>query len=185
MPYDRGRWGAKSCTAGTGLCVYALWMPRDGGKLQDQMVGVPKIDQRTFQQLQVVDILAAGEVKQVPQERVQQWVDCMEVMHCELESERISDRTVEQTDVLFVSHIRQTIELADIPVLQVVEETFFSQDRVPQRLVEGASASWDCKVQGHDRIRIRSVFWGQGFFQNRVQQLFVEQVKEVPFLCRR
>ena len=38
---------------------------------------VPKIEQRTFEQLQVVDVFAFGEVKLVPQERVQQRVDCM------------------------------------------------------------------------------------------------------------
>ena len=30
-PYDRGRWGTKSCTTGTDSRVYAPWMPRDSG----------------------------------------------------------------------------------------------------------------------------------------------------------
>ena len=44
---------------------------------------VPKIERRNFEQLQVVDVLVVGEVKLVPQERVQQRVDCMEVVQCE------------------------------------------------------------------------------------------------------
>ena len=40
---------------------------------------MPKIGQRTFEQLQVVDVLAVCEVKLVPQERVQQRCDSMEV----------------------------------------------------------------------------------------------------------
>ena len=44
----------------------------------------------------------------------------MEVVQCEQELERISKRTVEQTDVLFVTHVGQTI----------------SQDRVQQPFVE-------------------------------------------------
>ena len=50
-----------------------------GGKLRDQWVEVPKIEQRIFERLQVVDVLAIGEVKLVPQERVQQRFDCEEV----------------------------------------------------------------------------------------------------------
>ena len=48
------------------------------GKLQVQLVEVSKIEQRTFEQLQVVDVLAFGEVKLVQQERVRQRVDCYE-----------------------------------------------------------------------------------------------------------
>ena len=59
------------------LTLYALWMPRDRGKLQ--LVEVSKIEQQTFEQLQVVDVLLVGEVKLVPQERVQQRLGCMEV----------------------------------------------------------------------------------------------------------
>ena len=46
--------------------------PRFCGKLQGQLVEVPKVEQRAFEQLQVVDVLAVGELKSVPQERVQQ-----------------------------------------------------------------------------------------------------------------
>ena len=52
----------KSCTAGTDSRVIALWMPRDRGKLRGRLVAVPKIEQRTFAQLQMVDVLAVGEV---------------------------------------------------------------------------------------------------------------------------
>ena len=76
----------KSCTAGTDPRVSALWMPRDRGKLQDQLVEVP---QRTFEQLQVVDVLAVGEEKLVPQQRVQQRFDCMEEVLCDILQERI------------------------------------------------------------------------------------------------
>ena len=77
MPRDRGRWGTTFCTAGTDSCFfYALWRPRFCGKLRDQLVEVPKIEQRTFEQSQVVDFLTVGEVKLVPQERVRQRVDC-------------------------------------------------------------------------------------------------------------
>ena len=62
----------KSCSASTDLCVLALLMPRDRGKLQDQLVEVPKIEQRTFEQLQVLGVLAVGEVKLAPQKQVQQ-----------------------------------------------------------------------------------------------------------------
>ena len=58
----------------------------------------------------------------------------MEVVQCEKGPERMSERTVEQSDVLFVTHVRQTMELADIPVLQVVEELVLYQ--VTTRLVE-------------------------------------------------
>ena len=54
-------------------------------------MAVPKIEQRTFAQMQMVDVLAVGEVKR-----------CMEVVQCEQEPGRISKRTVEQADVLFV-----------------------------------------------------------------------------------
>ena len=57
VPYDRSRWGTKSCTAGTDSRVSALWTPRDRGKLRGQFVEMPKIEQRTFEQLQVVDVL--------------------------------------------------------------------------------------------------------------------------------
>ena len=67
----------KSCTAGTDSRVYAPCWPRVFGKLQDQLVKVPKFEQKTFEQLQVVDVLAFGEVKLVAQERVQQRVGCM------------------------------------------------------------------------------------------------------------
>ena len=67
----------KSCTAGTDSRVYAQCCPRVLGNLQDHWVEVPKIEQWTFELLQVVDVLAFGEVKLVPQERVQQRVDCM------------------------------------------------------------------------------------------------------------
>ena len=63
-----------SCTAGTDSRVDALWMPRDRGKMEDELVEVPKIEQRTLEQLQVVDVLAAGDVKLVPLELVQQRV---------------------------------------------------------------------------------------------------------------
>ena len=82
-PRIASRWCTKSCTVGTDLRVYPLWMPRDRGKLRGQLVEVPKIEQRTFEQFQVVDVLAVGEVKLVPQERVQQRDDCMEVVQCE------------------------------------------------------------------------------------------------------
>ena len=49
------------------------------GKVQDQLVEVPKNEQKTFEQLQVVDFLAVGEVKLVPQEQVQQRFGSMEV----------------------------------------------------------------------------------------------------------
>ena len=52
--------------AGTVSRVFVLWMPRDRGKLQDQLV-------------EVVDVLPVGEVKLVPHERVHQQFDCMEV----------------------------------------------------------------------------------------------------------
>ena len=61
---------------------------------------------------------------------------------------------------------QQTFEqFVDITVLQLVEESVFFQDRVLQRFVEmnvvsGESAPLNCKVQGHNRIRIRGVFWG-------------------------
>ena len=55
-------------------------------------MAVPKIEQRTFAQLQMVDVLAVGEVKR-----------CMEVVQCEREPERTSKRTVEQTDVYTLS----------------------------------------------------------------------------------
>ena len=76
VPYDRSRWGTKSCTAGTDSRVSALWTPRDRGKLRGQFVEMPKIEQWTFEQLQVVDVLAFAEVKLIPQERVRQRVDC-------------------------------------------------------------------------------------------------------------
>ena len=75
----------------------------------------------------MVDVLAVGEVRLVAQERVQQRVDCMEVAKCELEPGCISERTLEQTDVFFVSQVRKTMELADIPVLQMVEEPVYSK----------------------------------------------------------
>ena len=50
-------------------------MPRNRGKLRGQLVELLKIEQRTFEQLQVVDVLAIGEVKLVLRERVQQRVD--------------------------------------------------------------------------------------------------------------
>ena len=38
----------KSCMAGTHSRVFfALWMPRVCGKIQDQLVDVPKVEQRT------------------------------------------------------------------------------------------------------------------------------------------
>ena len=108
---------------------------------------VPKIEQLTFEQLQVVDVLAVGEVKLVPQDRVQQRVDCMEVVPCEQEQERTSERTVEQSDVLFVARVRQTMELADIPVaaclLQSQGSTAFSGE---EHRLSAASASWGCKA---------------------------------------
>ena len=58
---------------------FALWRPRVCGKLRDQWVEVPKIEQRTFEQLHVVDFVAVGELKLFPQERVRQLVDCMKV----------------------------------------------------------------------------------------------------------
>ena len=64
------RRGTKSHTADTDSRVYALRRPRDRGNLQDQLVEVPKREQRTFEQLlQVVDVLAVCKVKLVPQER--------------------------------------------------------------------------------------------------------------------
>ena len=89
------RRGTKACTAGTDSCVYALWMPRDRGKLRGQLVEVPKIEQRTFEQLQVVDVHSV------------QW--------------------------------RRTSSLWSVSFLGL-------------------------QGTGHDRIRIRSVVWGQGFF---------------------
>ena len=53
---------------------------------------MPKIDQRTFEQLQVVDVLAVGEVKLVPQERVQQRFGGIEVVRLDIPQERISER---------------------------------------------------------------------------------------------
>ena len=38
----------KSCTAGTDSRVCALWMPRGRGKLHDQLVEVPKIEEGTL-----------------------------------------------------------------------------------------------------------------------------------------
>ena len=64
----------ESCTAGTDPRVYAPCWPRVLGTIQDQLVKVPKIEERTFEQLQVVDVLAFVEVKLVPQERVRQLV---------------------------------------------------------------------------------------------------------------
>ena len=109
---------------------------------------VLKFEPRTFELLQVMDVLAVAEMKLIPQERVQQPVDCMEVVQCELEPERISERTVEQMDVLFVSQVRKTMELADIPVLQVVEEPVFSQVRVPHRVVEKNIVSQERQPSG-------------------------------------
>ena len=59
----------KSCSAGTDARVHALCCPRGFGKLRDQLVKVPKIEERTFEQLQVINVFAFGEVKLVPQER--------------------------------------------------------------------------------------------------------------------
>ena len=56
--------------------VYALCWPRVFGKLRDQLVKVPKIEERTFEQLQVANFIAFGEVKLVSQERqdrAQRW----------------------------------------------------------------------------------------------------------------
>ena len=53
----------KSCTAGTDSRVYALFWPRFFGKLRDQLVKVPKIEERTFEQLQVANFLAFGGVQ--------------------------------------------------------------------------------------------------------------------------
>ena len=50
---------------------------------------------------------------------MQQRVDRIKVVQCE--QERISKRTVEQTD-MFVPHVGQTMELADIPVLHLVDQ---------------------------------------------------------------
>ena len=69
-----------SCAAGTDSRVYAPCWPRVFGKLRDQLVKVPQIEERTFEQLQVVNVLAFGEVKLVPQERVRQRVDCMKMV---------------------------------------------------------------------------------------------------------
>ena len=54
--------------------VCAPCWPRVFGKLQDQWLEVPKIEQRTFEQLEEVDVLAYGEVNLVPQERMRQLV---------------------------------------------------------------------------------------------------------------
>ena len=62
----------KSCKAGTDSRVYAPCWPRVFGKLRDQLVKVPKIEERTFEQLQVVNVLAFGEVRL---ERVRQRAD--------------------------------------------------------------------------------------------------------------
>ena len=109
---------------------------------------VPKIEQRTFEQLHVVDFVAVGEVK----------LEC------------ISESTVERTDALFATYVRQTMELADIPVLQGVEEPVFSQVRVQQRSVEKNIVSQERQAVGivrsqtsekcaeivsHDRVRRR------------------------------
>ena len=102
-PRIASRRETKACTAGTDSRVVALWMPRDRGRLRGQLVEMPKIEQRTLEQLQVVDVLAVGEVKLIPQERVRQRVDCMEVVQCEEEQERISECIVEQTEVFFVA----------------------------------------------------------------------------------
>ena len=73
---------------------------------------------------QVMDVFAAGDVKFVPQERVQQRVDGGEVVPRKLGLERVSDRTLEQTDVLPVPRVTEehTVErIDDLPVPQVVK----------------------------------------------------------------
>ena len=99
-PRIASRRGTKACTSGTDTRVVALWMPRDRGKLRDQLVEVPKIEQRTFEQLQVVDVLAVGEVKLLPQERVQHRFGGMEVVQCDILQERSSERMCEQSEVI-------------------------------------------------------------------------------------
>ena len=61
---------------------------------------VPKIEQRTFEQLQVVDVLAVGEVNVVPQERVQQRFHGMELVLCDIPQERSSERMGRQGEVI-------------------------------------------------------------------------------------
>ena len=58
----RGRWQETESEGCKSARVYALWMPRDRGKLRGHVVEVPKIEQRTVEQLQVVDVLRSGEV---------------------------------------------------------------------------------------------------------------------------
>ena len=57
----RGRSVAKSCMTGTDSRVYALCRPRFRSKKQVQLVEVPEIEQRTFEQGQVVNGLAGGQ----------------------------------------------------------------------------------------------------------------------------
>ena len=88
-----------------------------------------------------------------------------------MREQRVRQRTFEQ--------------FAGMPALQVVEEPLFSQDTVQQCFVDKnidttvaksvgeARPPGIAKYRGHDRIRIRSVLWGQRS-KDRVQQRFVE-----------
>ena len=98
---------------------------------------VLKIEQRTFEQLQVVDVFAVGEVKLVPQERVQQWFGCVEVVQCEQEPERITKRTVDSCrSVEVVKSIPQERSSERTCEQSEVINVTSSQDQIWQRSVE-------------------------------------------------
>ena len=109
MPYDRGRRSTTSCAAGTDSRVNAPWRPRVtrsvGGSAEFRAADLRAV-------ARLMDVLTVGEVKRFPQERAQQRVDCVEVVQCEQEQERISERTVEQTDLLFVAGRRMCTSVA-------------------------------------------------------------------------
>ena len=56
----------KSCTAGTDSRTYAPRWPRLCGKLQDQLMEVPKVEQRTFEPVQVFDVWQIGDAPALP-----------------------------------------------------------------------------------------------------------------------
>ena len=112
---------------------------------------------------------------------MRQWVESMKGVRYEQEQERISERSLEQTDALFGTYVRQTMELADIPVLQVVEEPVFSQVRVRHPSVEKNIVSQERQPLGIVRSQT-SEKCVEIVCQDRVRRWIAEQKVDTPAL---
>ena len=87
----------------------------------------------------MVDVLAVGEVKLVPQERVQLWFDGMEVVRCEKPQGRISQRMGRQSTF---------IEAPEISCRESVERVRnVSEERSSERMCEQSEVINNLKLR--------------------------------------